>query len=726
MRFFIAFFCLFALSACQDDTPPAADFEDEFLLLSQQTMTKLSSGYDQDVALTALVHNRVDDSQDDGLWIRTTLPWLRLGNLGELDTRHLERAGKRAAQMSEFLGSGTLSRIEDGEVKETRIADPALYKQLKERFGDKVETLLNQSTATSVPLPDDPRPGDHWSASAALWGLPPVNAEYRVLARQGERVLMALTLDGDNVEGQARMIARLPSGMPEALRLSSRMTLPEQEVEVEQRLMLLSQRHYPLPVNDWDLDPVRVQMYSDFFERQLHSPNFHEPRDPTRWRDRAELKRLLESLADSLFYEIEEGRVLTRGDWVLASELGQVNLRFTGFHGDPPEALVLNRLAESGGLYRLAEPVESLSDRDLLIPRPDTQPAADAPFKVDAIAELWLAGEPVTVRRDGQGLPEGVSIDDWKDGQVQVRVSGAARIAAQPLGEDGEPIAFAMVSRPAKQGDESAKTFVERLTLGLPEEVFVYQSKSPIRALRVTPLRSEEQPLTLTLRPTPEPGNAQPPGVRHGLSSIPPLPDAPETLIEQMEISGLQDNRLRVTGPPGLRLCTLTPEQGTDYHGTPLHFSWVIGGGDDDDARSGFELRTEDDKIQYFYGRDVAFQVSCPARVHTVTATRERPGCVEFVDPHSVRVPEQCNLAGSIGFDARDATGLALQPLNDSGNRADDNTGGAENSTTENRDQTQPEAPIHRFWGTVQEVVFLRTEGERTREMNATLPGLPQ
>jgi|GEM_PF-6020858 len=39
-----------------------------------------------------------------------------------------------------------------------RIADQALYQTLVERFGDKVQQLLDQATATAVPLPRDPRP----------------------------------------------------------------------------------------------------------------------------------------------------------------------------------------------------------------------------------------------------------------------------------------------------------------------------------------------------------------------------------------------------------------------------------------------------------------------------------------------------------------------------------------------------------------------------------------
>jgi hypothetical protein len=35
-----------------------------------------------------------------------------------------------------------------------------------------------------------------------------------------------------------------------------------------------------------------------------------------------------------------------------------------------------------------------------------------------------------------------------------------------------------------------------------------------------------------------------------------------------MELSGQDQNRLRVTGPAGLRLCTLTPEDGAAHHGT--------------------------------------------------------------------------------------------------------------------------------------------------------------
>jgi len=135
MRFLLVFFCLFLITACQDNPAPDSDYEDDFLLVAHQTMTPLDDDYSQDMNLKALVRNRIADGPDDGRWIRTTLPWLRLGS-GELDTRDLDRLGERAEPLMKFLSTGTLSRIEDGEITDTRIADQALYETLGERFGD--------------------------------------------------------------------------------------------------------------------------------------------------------------------------------------------------------------------------------------------------------------------------------------------------------------------------------------------------------------------------------------------------------------------------------------------------------------------------------------------------------------------------------------------------------------------------------------------------------------
>ena len=126
MRFFLPFFCLFLLSACQDNPAPDADYEDDFLLVAHQEVTRGGDGFGQDMQMQALVSNRIADGPDSGLWIRTTLPWLRIGS-GDLDTRDLDRLGDRAAPLRDFLSTGTLSKVEDGTVTESRIADPALH-----------------------------------------------------------------------------------------------------------------------------------------------------------------------------------------------------------------------------------------------------------------------------------------------------------------------------------------------------------------------------------------------------------------------------------------------------------------------------------------------------------------------------------------------------------------------------------------------------------------------
>ncbi|MCH2557419.1 MAG: hypothetical protein MK005_08980 [Alcanivorax sp.] len=706
MRFLLPFFCLFLLAACQDNRAPDADYEDDFLLVAHQTLKRDNSDYGQDMQLQALVRNRVDDDAGGGLWIRTTLPWMRLGN-GDLDTRNLAMLGERAKPLRRFLDTGTLSRVEDGEITETRIADPALHEEMVERFGDKVEQLLDQATATAVPLPDDPRPGDTWQASASLWGLPKVTADYRVLARDGDRVLIALTLDGDGVTGQARMIARWPSGMPEALRLQSSVPVPDQDARMEQRLVLISQRHYPYPVQDWDVDPLGVEMYADTTERQLREPRIVAPDRRMPMRDEAYVDRLLDSLEQSLFYkrdELEETRLLTEGDWPLATPLQQqASFHLTGFEGPAPDGLLLNRLGESGGFYGLASPIPSDIGRDPLVLTGDGKFDADQPVKLTGAARIWTDGEPVTLKRDDQA-PDAPKILDWQDQRVDLQLGGdLGRWRARPLDADGEPLPYAVVYRPYQQADTSAEVFVGRLTLGPPLDHVTLITEAPIAALRLTPLKESQRPLTLTVRPLPrdrEPG-LNPGGVRHQSSPLPEVPDDTETLLEGLTLEGLDDNRLRVTGPPGLRLCTLAPEDGADYHGTPLHFVWDKGSVRED-IDPGFELRTEDDKIRYFYDRELSFQARCPTRVETVTLTREQPGCARFDGDDGVVMGDDCGGIEGLDYAALDDTGLALQPL------GEDDQG------------------VRRFWGKVKEVRLLRADGEQHRDLRADFAEVPQ
>lgn len=698
MRFLLFFFCLFLLTACQSDAPPDSDYEDDFLLVARHSVQQLDSEYGQDMRLQALVRNRIAEVPDQGRWIRTTLPWLRLGT-GEVDSRDPSRLGERAEPLLKFLSTGTLSRIEDGEITETRIADQALYQEMVKRFGDKVEQLLDQATATAVPLPEDPRPGDTWRANAALWGLPKVTADYQVLDRDGERVLIALTFNGDNVTGQARMVARWPSGMPEALRLHSTLTVPERNARIEQRLLLISQSHYPYPVNDWDVDPIQAEMQADFTERRLTNPTFMDPDDFQPMRDAAYVNTLLDSLEDSLFYRPDDHRLVTTGDWMLAVPLQQqASVHFTGVQG--AEGVVLNRLAESGGFYALADPGPQDLGRDLLIPTPNHAVPPDRPITVNGQATIWTPGEPITVDRDGD-LPEGARVLAWRDQRVDLLLDSEGRLTARPLGADGEPLAFAVVYRAPDQGDTSAEAFVNRLTLKRAPAKVSLLTEAPIAALRLIPLHQEQRSLTFTVRPLPSEPMQDPGGVRHDLSPLPPVPDTLGNLLEQIELRGREDNRLRVTGPSGLRLCTLTPEDGADHHGTPLHFTWT-GGDPDKGTRSGFELRTEDDKIRYFYGRDITFEVRCPTRVETVNLTPEAPGCARFEGDNGVVMGDDCGGIEHLDYAALDDTGLALQAL------GKDNDG------------------VRRFWGPVKAVRYLRAKGEDSRSLKVSLPELPQ
>lgn len=700
MRFLLAFFCFALLTACQKDAPPESDHEDDFLLMAHQSVEPLDGEYGQNMRLQALVRNRVADVPDHGRWIRTTLPWLRLGT-GEIDSRDLSRLGERAEPLLKFLSTGTLSRIEDGEVTETRIADQALYREMVERFGDKVEQLLDQATATTVPLPEDPRPGDTWQAAASLWGLPKVTADYEVLDRDGDRVLIALTLNGEKVEGQARLVARWPSGMPEALRLHSMLTVPERNARIEQRLLLVSQRHYPYPVKDWDVDPIQAEMQADFTERRLDNPIFMDPDNLQPMHDAEYVNTLLDSLEDSLFYRPGDHRLVTTGDWMLAAPLQQqASFHFTGFQGPAPEGLALNRLAESGGFYALADPGPRDLGRDLLIPTPNHAFPPDQPITVTGQASLWTPGEPVTVDKGGD-LPEGTQVLTWRDQRVDLLLENEGRLTARPLGADGEPLAFAVVYRAPDQDDTSAEAFVNRLTLGMAPAKVSLLTEAPIAALRLTPLHQKQRPLTFTVRPLPSEPTDHPGGVRHDVSPLPPVPDQLGNLLEKIELRGQDENRLRVTGPAALRLCSLTPKDGTAHHGTPLHFTWT-GGDPDQGTRSGFELRTEDDEIRYFYGRDIAFEARCPAQVETVTLTPEAPGCARFEGDNGVVMGDDCGGIEHLDYATLDDTGLALQAL------GEDKSG------------------VRRFWGPVKEVRFLRAQGEQSRPLTAELPELPQ
>ena len=700
MRFLLVFFCLFLITACQDNPAPDSDYEDDFLLVAHQTMTPLDDDYSQDMNLKALVRNRIADGSDDGRWIRTTLPWLRLGS-GELDTRDLDRLGERAEPLMKFLSTGTLSRVEDGEITDTRIADQALYATLVERFGDKVQQLLDQATATAVPLPRDPRPGDTWHADAALWGLPSVAADYEVLDRDGDRVLIALTLDGDGVTGQARMVARWPSGMPEALRLHSTVTLPEQNARVEQRLLLISQSHYPYPVRDWDVDPIQAEMQAEYTERRLADPFFMEAGSLQPLRDAGHVNTLLDSLEDSLFHHTDEHRLVTTGDWALAAPLQQqTSFHLTGLGDDAPAGLALNRLAESGGFYGLAEPGPQDLGRDLLIPTPNHPMPGDEPITVNGQASIWVPGEAITVKQ-GDDLPEGTRVLEWDERRVDLHLENEGRLSARPLDADDKPLDFAVVYRAPKQGDTSADTFVERLTLGAPPAEVSLLTEAPIASLRLTPLHREQRALTFTVRPLPDEPIEDPAGVRHEASPLPPVPERLDGLLEGMELSGQDPNRLRVTGPAGLRLCTLTPEDGAAHHGTPLRFTWA-GGDRDRGTRPGFELRTEDDQIRYFYDRRITVEARCPTRVETVTLTPDAPGCARFEGDNGVVLGEDCGGIAHLDFAAVDDTGLALRPLG------------------------EDENGVHRFWGPVKKVRFLRGRDPQSRTLTAELPELPQ
>ena len=700
MRFFLPFFCLFMLTACQSRDIDKQDYEDDFLLVAHQSVKTGGSEYGRDVNLRAIVRNRVADDAGSGLWLRTTLPWMRIEG-GQLDTRDLSRLGDRAEPLRRFLESGTLSKVKDGRVTETRLADPELQQQLEERFGDKIQQLLNQSTATTVPLPDDPQPGDTWTAKASLWGLPEVETHYRVLAREGERVLVSMAFSGDRVDGEARMIARWPSGMPEALRLHSQMYMAEQDAFVEQRLQLLSQRHYPYVVEDWDVNPTHLEMREDMAKRQFQERPLHPIDDADTLRDSAGMDALLDSFEDSLVYRVAGQRVMVEGDWGLALPLQrQSEVYFTGFQGEAPDGLLLNRQIENGGYYRLADPGPEDMDMgwDLLIATAPDAFQPGKPVTLTAEARVWQPGEPSTVAK-GDPLPDGINMLDWQEQRVDLRLENGFPVRVEPLDADGQPLPLALAVRPLNQADESPSVFVERLALSPAPRRLSLRTDAPIAALRITPMEQRRRPLTMTVRPKPDDGDLDPPGARHHPPGLTKAPEDTSRLLEDIQLQALEDHRLRVTGPNGFRLCKVVPEGAPEYHGTPLHFTWSAPKADEEGGRPGFELRTEDDRIRYFYGRQLSFEARCPTRVETVTLTREQPGCVRFDGDNGVVIGDDCNAAH---YDVLDDTGLALRELGE-----DDNG-------------------VLRFWGPVKSVRVLRAHGEQTRTLEATLPELPQ
>ena len=464
--------------------------------------------------------------------------------------------------------------------------------------------------------------------------------------------------------------------------------------------MLISQRHHPYPVRAWDVEPSSADMYADLTERRLQDPIFTDPGDLPPLKDHAELDTLLDGLENSLFYRPDEHRLLTRGDWQLAVPLQQqASLHFTGFDGQAPDGLALNRLAESSGFFGLAETDHYDFGRDLLIRTGNGGFQPGEPITLSATARIFTASEPHTLT-PGDDSPEGLTVSDWEEDRVTLVLDGAAthwRIV--PLDDNGEPLPFAGVHAPLHQQASDAATFVRRLDLTPPPTRLTLLTKGTPAGLRLQPMEGHRRELTFTVRPLPEQPGLHPEGVRHQPSPLPPLPDDTEALLQGLETHGLDDNHLRVTGPPGLRLCALTPEDGAEYQGTPLHFTWDHG---DRDTPAGFELRTEDDQIRYFYGRELAFQARCPSDPEAVTLTPEQPGCATFDGDNGVRVGDDCQRLANLDYAALDDTGLALQPL------GEDDDG------------------VRHFWGRIKEVRFLRADQTQQRDLRVTFPELPQ
>ena len=115
-------------------------------------------------------------------------------------------------------------------------------------------------------------------------------------------------------------------------------------------------------------------------------------------------------------------------------------------------------------------------------------------------ASIWVPGEAITVKQ-GDDLPEGTRVLEWDERRVDLHLENEGRLSARPLDADGEPLDFAVVYRAPKQGDTSADTFVERLTLGAPPAEVSLLTEAPIASLRLTPLHREQRALTFTVRP---------------------------------------------------------------------------------------------------------------------------------------------------------------------------------------------------------------------------------
>ncbi|QJX01616.1 hypothetical protein HML84_02475 [Alcanivorax sp. IO_7] len=84
----------------------------------------------------------------------------------------------------------------------------------------------------------------------------------------------------------------------------------------------------------------------------------------------------------------------------------QAELHFTGFQGAAPDGLVLNRLAESDGFFRLADPgpADMELGRDLLIATAPQAFQPGEPVTLTAEARVWTPGEPFTLNK-GDPLP---------------------------------------------------------------------------------------------------------------------------------------------------------------------------------------------------------------------------------------------------------------------------------------------------------------------------------
>ncbi|KYZ88127.1 hypothetical protein A3Q32_01605 [Alcanivorax sp. KX64203] len=705
MRYFCLFLCSLVLSACDVGSRPdvpASNYQDEFLLLSHQSVSR--PGYENEFRINALLRTRIDtdhNQDDDALWLRTTLPWMSIDtSMGRLDTRDLSDTNQRQQETLRMMSAGTLSRIKNGEIVEIRPGEPELHDRLMAKLDPKLKTLTGNNTPVAVPgLPADPQPGDHWSEDTAFIGLPEAEARFQVLDRDGDRVLLKADFEGDSVTGAGRLVARLPSGMPVIALLAITVEVPGSDAGIHQRLALVSQRHYQRKLDLQGINPLRVRFNRDMIKRQLDTPSYTGYANPLH--DRAALDRFADALTESLFYTVQENRLPLEGDTALGLQTEQIDPLFRSARSGQIDGLMVNRLAERN--YLLGLPLASPRNEELLTVPAGANLHQLGQIDVTADLHIHVPGEPVVLAKD-DAFPPGIQVARWQPRRVDLHFDGTTSARVEPLGADGEPLAFSALTYPTgidQEHPDQDRWFTDQLTLHGLMETATYQTReADIAALRLIPLSIESRPVTFHIRPLPDSGDLHPPGVRHNPRRLPKPPEQPETLLRQLEVTGQNDNKVIIGGPPALRLCHLSVKSGAEDLESPPRFQWDWGARPDHERyfTGAFVLSNDDGFNHRFHDRTLTIEARCPSRVETVSVTPEKPGCARFQGDNGVVIPDHCGQLPDAGLEARDQTGLPLAPVGQDGE-------------------------VRHFWGSdIQEVTFMRGHDPVTRTLTVTLP----